>query len=231
MDPEDAGHGPKPLLNPSVGDANNDENSVLPKAASTAQPGPELHTGNGPDLFDGIEGQIALDSFLSGRSERPLMELLARMEGLNVDDCVLRSRPWESLAEGDGAQLEFLGAVDQLIDPSDHYDSLIHNIQPYVEPGVAQVHNRETSKRDQQLVAASSIATNIPTPEPAALQPASIGYNAPDELFEYDGLPIDGQFFRLLGPGPPDKHGSMSSLKLHTFDINDAPSFYAISYV
>ena len=40
------------------------------------------------------------------------MELLARIEGLNVDDCVLRSQPFEISAEGDGAQLEFLGAVD-----------------------------------------------------------------------------------------------------------------------
>ena len=231
MDPEEAGNDPKSLMNTVVGDVNDDENSVPPKAASNAQAGPELHTKNGPDAFDGIEGQIALDSFLSGRSERPLMELLARMEGLNVDDCVLRLRPWEPSAEGDGAQLEFLGAVDQLVDPNDHYGSLSYNIKPHLEPGAAQVHNRETSNRDQQLVAASPTATNVPTPEPTTLQHASIGYIEPDEIFEYDDLPTNGQHFRLLGLGPPDEHGNISSLTLHTVDINNAPPFYAISYV
>ena len=72
MDTDNAGNGPKPPLNTVVGNAYNDENSVPLKAPSTAQPGPELHTENGPDVFEGIEGQIALDSFLSGRSERPL---------------------------------------------------------------------------------------------------------------------------------------------------------------
>ena len=231
MDPQDAGHDSKPLLNTVVGDANNDEISVPPKAASTAQPRTELHTENGPDVFDGIEGQIALDSFLSGKSERPLMELLARVEGLNVDDCVLRSQPWEPPVEGDGAQLEFLGAVDQLVDPKDHYGSLSYTIKPHLEPGAAQVHNREVSNRDQQLVAASSTATNVPTLEPITLQQASIGYLEPDEIYEYDDLPTDGQHFRLLGLKPPDEHGNISSLTLHTFDINDAPPFYAISYV
>ena len=82
MDPEDAGNDPKALLDTVVWYANNNENSVLPKAASIAQPGPELHTKNGPDMFLDIEGQIALDSFLSGRSEIPLIELLARIEDL-----------------------------------------------------------------------------------------------------------------------------------------------------
>ena len=92
MDPEDAGNDPKALLDTVVRYANGDENSVLPKAASTAQSEPELHAENGADGFDGIEGQTALDSSLSGGSERPLMELLAQVEGLNVDDCVLRSQ-------------------------------------------------------------------------------------------------------------------------------------------
>lgn len=231
MDSEDAGHDPKPLLNTIVGDANNDENSVPPKAESTAQAGPKLHTENGPDVFDGIEGQIAMDSFLSGRSERPLMELLARVEGLNVDDYVLRSRPWEPSAEGDGAQLEFLGAVDQLVDLNDHYGFLSNNVKPHSETGAAQMHKREISNVDQPLVAASSTATNVPPPEPTTLQHASMGYIESDEMFEYDNLPTDGQQFRLLGLGPPDKHGNISSLTLHTFDINDAPPFYAISYV
>ena len=231
MDPEDAGHDPESPLNTVVGDANDDESSMPPKAAPTAQPGPELRTENGPDAFDGIEGQIAFDSFLSGRSERPLMELLARKEGLNVDDCVLRSKPWEAPAEGDGAQLEFLGAIDQLVDLNDHYSSLSHTFKPQSEPGAPQVHTREISNRDQQLVGASSTATNVPSPEPITLQHASIGYIEPDEIFEYDDLPTDGQHFRLLGLAPPDEHGNISSLTLHTFDINDAPPFYAISYV
>ncbi len=231
MDPEDAENDPKALSNTVVGDANNDENSVLPKAASTAQPGSELHTETRSDAFDGIERQIALDSFLSGRSERPLMELLARVEGLNVDDCVLRSRPWEASGEEDGAQLEFLGAVDQLVDLQDHYGFLGDIIKPGLEPGAAQVHNREISNRDQEIVAASSLTTNISTPEPLNLQDASKNYIEPGEIFEYDVLPTGGQHFRLLGLGHPDEHGTISSLTLHTFDINDTPPFYAISYV
>lgn len=148
MNPKDSGNDPKALLDTVVGGANNDEDSVPPKAASTAQNGPELRTQNGPDVFDGIEGQIALDSFLSGSSERPLMELLAQVEGLNVDDYILRSQPWELFAEGDGAQLEFLGAVDQLVDPNDHYGSLSHTVISHLEPGLAQVQNREISTED-----------------------------------------------------------------------------------
>ena len=231
MDTDNAGNGPKPLLNTVVGNANNEENSVPPKAPSTAQPGPELHTENGSDVFEGIEGQIALDSFLSGRSERPLMELLARVEGLNVDDCVLRSRPWEPPAEGDGAQLGFVGAVDQLVELNDHYGFLNNDIKPQFEPGAAQEQDREISNRVQQLVAARSTATSVSSPEPTPLQRASLGYIEPDEIFTYDDLPTDGQHFRLLGRGPPDEHGNISSLTLRTFDINDAPPFYAISYV
>lgn len=149
MDPEDRGNDAKAPLDTVAGAANNEEDLVPPKAAATAQAVAELHTENGPDVFDGIEGQIALDSFLSGGSERPLMELLARVEGLNVDDCVLRSPPWELPAEGDGAQFEFLGAVDQLVDPNDHYGSLSHTIKPQLRPGAAQVHNREISNEEQ----------------------------------------------------------------------------------
>ena len=231
MGPEDADNDAKCLSNTVVGDANNDENSVLPKAASTAQPGPEFHTESGPDAFEGIDGQIALDSFLSGRSERPLMELLARVEGLNVDDCILRSRPWEAPAEGDGAQVSLLGAVDQLVDLKDHYGFPSDTIKPDLEPGAAQVHNREISNGDQEIVAASSMATNVPTPEPLTLQHAANGYIEPDEIFEYDDLPTDGRHFRLLGLEAPDEHGAITSLTLHTFDLNDAPRFYAISYV
>ncbi|KAK0516942.1 hypothetical protein JMJ35_000097 [Cladonia borealis] len=207
MDPEDAGHDPKPLLNTVVGDANDDESSGPPKASSTAQPGPELHIKNGPDVFDGIEGQIALDSFTQWL------------------------RPWEPPVEGDGAQLEHLGAVDQLVDLEDHYGSLSNTNKLHLEPGAAQVHNREISNGDQQSVAVSSTATNVPGLEPITLQRASTGYIEPEEIFEYDDLPTDGQHFRLLGRGPPDEHGKISSLTLHTFDINDAPPFYAISYV
>ena len=231
MDSEDPGNNPKALLDTAVGDAKNDENLVLPKAASTAQPEPELHAENGPDVFDGIEGQIALDSFLSGSSERPLMELLARVEGLNVDDCVLRSQPWEAPAKGDGGQLEFLGAVDQLVDPNDHYSSLSDTIKSNMEPGAAQVHNQQISNEDQRIVAANSTATDVPTPAFLSFQEASTSYIEPDEIFEYDDLPTDGRHFRLLGLEPPDEHGHISSLKLHTFDINDAPPFHAVSYV
>ena len=231
MDPEDAGNDPKARLDTVVRYTNSDKNSVLPKAASTAQSEPELHAENGPDVFDGIEGQIALDSFLSGGSERPLMELLARVEGLNVDDCVLRSQPWEPPAERDGAQFEFLGAVDQLVDPNDHYGSLSNTIKPQLEPGAAQVHNREILNEEQQIIAASSTATNV---SPSAFQnfpQASTSYIEPNETFEYDNLPTDGRHIRLLGLEPPDEHGNISSLKLRTFNINDAPHFYAISYV
>ena len=231
MDSEDRSNNPKALSDTVVGDAKNDEDSVLPKAASTAHPEPELHAENGPDVFDGIEGQIALDSFLSGSSERPLMELLARVEGLNVDDCVLRSQPWEAPAKRDGGQLEFLGAVDQLVDPNDHYSSLSDTIKSNLEPGAAQVHNQRISNEDQRIVAANSTATDVPTPVFLSFQQASTSYIVPDELFEYDDLPTDGRHFRLLGLEPPDEHGHISSLKLHTFDINDAPTFHAVSYV
>ena len=227
MDPKDPGSNPKALSDTVVGDAKNDGDSISLEATSTAQPGSELHTESGPDVFDGIEGQIALDSFLSGRSERPLMELLARTEGLNVDDCVLTSQPFEISAEGDGAQLEFLGAVDQLVDPNDHYSSLSDTIKPNLEPGAAQVHNQQISNEDQHIVS----ATNVPTPGFLSFQQASTSYIEPDEIFEYDDLPTDGRHFRLLGLEPPDEHGYISSLKLHTFDINDAPRFYAVSYV
>ena len=231
MGAEDVGHDPKSLLNTVVGDANDDEGSDPPKASSTAQPGPETHTENGPDVFEGIEGQIALDSFLGGRSERPLMELLARIEGLNVDDCVLRSRPWEALVGGDGAQLGYLGAVDQLVDLEDHYCSLSSTNKLHLQLGAAQVHNQEISNADQQSVAATSTVTNVPSLDPTTLQRASTGYIEPEEIFEYDKLPTDGQHFRLLGRGPPDEYGNISSLTLQTFDINDAPLFYAVSYV
>ena len=231
MDPEKPGNDTKALSDTIVGDAKNDEDSILLDAASTAQPGPELRTGNGPDVFDGIEGQIALDSFLSGSSERPLMELLARVEGLNVDDCVLRSQPWEAPAKGDGGQLEFLGAVDQLVDPNDHYSSLSDAIKSDLEPGAAQAHNQQISSEDQRIVAANSTVTDVPTPAFLSFQQASSSYVEPDEIFEYDDLPTDGRHFRLLGLEPLDEHGHISSLKLHTFHISDAPPFHAVSYV
>ena len=74
-------------------------------------------------------------------------------------------------------------------------------------------------------MAASSTATNVPTPELLSFQRASTSCIEPDETFEYDDLRTDGRHFRLLGLEPPDEHGHISSLKLHTFDINDAPPF------
>ena len=52
MDPEEHDNNPKALSDTVVGDAKNDEDIILLEAASTAQPGPELHTENGPDVFD-----------------------------------------------------------------------------------------------------------------------------------------------------------------------------------
>ena len=69
MDTDNAGNDPKSLSDTVVGDANDDENLIPLRAPSTAHPGPEPHTENGPDVFDGIEGQMAHDSFLSGRSK------------------------------------------------------------------------------------------------------------------------------------------------------------------
>ena len=77
------------------------EHQSQAQSSASAQPAPESRTDEIPshgvtpfdstslteiDAWNGIEGQIALDSFLTGESERPLMELFARAEGINVND-------------------------------------------------------------------------------------------------------------------------------------------------
>lgn len=66
------------------------------KSSASAQPAPESRTDEIPsrgvtpfnsvsltevNAWDGIEGKIALESFITAESERLLMELLARAEG------------------------------------------------------------------------------------------------------------------------------------------------------
>ena len=231
MDSENVDDDLKGLPDAVLAAAKDGESSVLQGFASTAQLEPESSTGCVPDEFDSVEGQIALDSFLSGGSERPLMELLARMEGLNVDDCVLRSQPWKPPFEGDETRLKFLGAVDQLVDLQDHYNFLSKPAKPDLKHASAQLRRQEISNGKQDTNDAGSMVVNVPAPELLASSQESEGYIAPDEAFHYDNLPADGQQFRLLGLGPRNKHGAISSLQLETFGIDNAPPFFAISYV
>ena len=185
------------------------------------------------DAWDGIEGQIALDSFLTGESERPLMELFARAEGIdvkNLNQYRLRSSKWEAPMEEDGRRLSFLGAVDQLVDLQDRYD-FSHKARD-LELGDKKdnVQGKENSGGPRELAPDGSQTFAIRDDHRMDVHDVE-AYVEPGEAFEYDSLPLGSRRFRLLAPAPPDEQGHISSLNLKTFDLDNAPLFYALSYV
>ena len=127
----------------------------------------------------------------------------------------MRSSKWEAPTEEDGSQLSFIGAVDQVVDLQDRYDFS---------------YTAETSGEHQEATSGGSTAVDVRSIKQMGVHNAE-SYVAPDEAFEYDELPSGGKRFRLLGPAPPDEQGNISSLELHTFDLDDAPPFHALSYV
>ena len=182
--------------------------------------------------WQGIEEQIALDSFFSGESERPLMELLASSEGIDVNNAYLRSAPFNAADQHEGSEMTFLGAVDSLVDLQSHYqfttprelseENVSHRILP--ETNVACSESHQQSDLLEKL-AATSISNN------PRFTFDHENYKEPIEKFRYNTLPAATKAIRLVCNGPRDENGVISSLEMHTFDLDAAPPFYALSYV
>lgn len=178
--------------------------------------------------WEGIEEQIALDSFFSGESERPFMELMASADGLDLKQgYLLSSGPWRTPPEEAEVEYTFIGAVDQLVDLEKHYRFSQDASSP----------SREHSSNDTALTEdrAEDGTVQSTISKHAATAPRDPfdheAYEEPAEEFKYDQLPPDSKQIRLLSVGPADEHGVVSSVEMHTYELDHAPTFYALSYV
>lgn len=69
-------------------------------------------------------------------------------------------------------------------------------------------------------------------PKPEESQPAPhVAFKDTGEPFEYAPLDPERQQFRLLRLAPPDENGIITHFQLDTFDIDDAPPYFCLSYV
>lgn len=178
--------------------------------------------------WKGIEEQIALDKFLSGESERPLVELLASYEGLDVkQDYILSSCPWRPPSEEAKVEYTLLGPIDQLVDLEKHHgfsqDASIPSMQHLFNDTAL------TGDRAKDGTVRSTISKRAAT---APRDPFDHkAYEEPAEEFKYDHLPPGSKHIRLICVGPADEHGVISSFEMNTYELDHAPQFYALSYV
>lgn len=149
------------------------------------------------------------------------MELLAREEGIDVNSASLRSQPWKPASNDDIGEISFLGAVDQLIDLDKHYKFSQHAMSSQGDSPQAEDGRPDAGARVEHISVDTEPNTHI----------KSEVYEAPSERFKYDSLPFDSKNIRLLRYGPADEQNVVSSIEMHTFDLDTAPSFYALSYV
>lgn len=168
----------------------------------------------------------------SGESERPLMELLSSSEGLDVNKAHLRSTPFYAAALEDGSELTFLGAVDSHVDLETRYKFTNYEgpiekeiLQQMPPDGKATVSEDVTPLKLAETRMASSI---LKEPEDHL---DNESYEGPHESFKYNSLPTNSKMIRLVCSGAQHEEGVISSLEMHTFDIDAPPTFHALSYV
>ena len=182
--------------------------------------------------WKGIEEQIALDSFFSGESERPLMELLASSEGIDVNNAYLRSTPFNVATQNEGSEMTFLGAVDSLVDLESHYEFTTSRDHPGENASQRISPDADVALPDNHLppgLAETLPATSLSNNPKFTFDHEN--YKEPAESFKYNTLSPDIKSIRLVCNGPRDEHGVISSLEMHTFNLDAAPPFHALSYV
>ncbi|MCJ1359467.1 MAG: hypothetical protein MMC33_009469 [Icmadophila ericetorum] len=187
--------------------------------------------------WQSLEVQMALDQFFSGASEQPIVEWLARQEGLDPKTAVLRKTPM-TLSPASRHKMSLLGPVEVLVDLEEHYRDRMQ----ICDDDLSGMDRISTSNSQSQTLdhAASKTTLEIKRPpmgdDSAEPKKETVPYFevATDEhirsevrTFTYDDLQ-QGEI-RLLHW---DRNkGRASILELHTVRLEDAPPYSALSYV
>lgn len=154
---------------------------------------------------EGFELQVALDQFLSGESADALIDYMAKMNGVDPAEIHIRATPCSaSDLEEKGATIKFLGEVNPLLNMGS--ESKVVDYYRSIRPGIAAREGHPVRRN--------------PQPKPA-----------PSKLFEYDSLDPTRKQIRLLRINTEFTHEGNTPAELETFDLDDAPEFYALSYV
>ena len=167
----------------------------------------------------GLELQVALDSFFTGDSERHLIEFLAREGGFDPARARLVITPWDG-SEKDLQPSEFKkvtkidGGFDEVSGSQKKWEALHQGRQ----------HLAENQHGD------SGGSGMVSTPSGTSLGPHDAN-QLPALEYEYENLIPGHRQIRLLMCTPSKDDPGHAELKLRTFDLDDAPEFYALSYV
>lgn len=154
---------------------------------------------------EGFELQIALDQFLSGESSDALIDYMAKMNGLDPKQAIIRATPASRTdVEKGGHTLKYLGTVDSLI----HLNS---------DSKVIEYHK---SIRPRDITSKAHTQPQHPQPR-----------EPPSKTFEYSSLDPKTKQIRLLRVSNEYTYGGNTPTELTTFDLDVAPEFYALSYV
>jgi len=167
----------------------------------------------------GLELQVALDSFFTGHSERHLAEFLARENGVDPARARLVLKPWDG-SEKDLQPSEHRrvvkieGGFDEVSGSQKKWEAL-HQRQQHLDK------NQHEDLNDARVV--STPPGPCPGPQDAKQLPAL--------EYEYVNLDPRRKQIRLLMCTPSKDDPGHAELELRTFDLDDAPEFYALSYV
>ena len=168
----------------------------------------------------GLELQVALDSLFTGNSEQQLLELLARENGVDPARAGLVLKPWDG-SEKDlqpsqhKRVTKIEGGFDEVSGAQKKWEALHRQ-----RKDLAENHYKDKNKDMYEVEAP-------PDPRPKSQRVFQL------LILEYKYAHLDHsrKQIRLLMCTPSKDDIGHAELKLQSFDLEDTPEFYALSYV